>query len=320
MIFRVPIVVKGSDKDTHTIPFAYVYEKTHTPVTNDRILKRIRKLHIPPGYKDVVISSSEKDKVQAYGFDTKGRKQTIYAKWFIEKQNREKFDRVMKLEKTMNLLKAHIDRTLKQYISLQNGHPTISQIRKMEMCMIVKLMMLCNFRIGSAANATKYKSYGLTTIEWRHVKINKGAGDAVRFSFIGKKGVLNEATCQDRKVYKILSKMHDSVYKDSSNSNREINRIRERDHERVFMVSSSDVNSYLQSFDKNITSKDIRTWQANVLFVKYFLENSDHAKTNEKRQTHALKKVAADLHNTPNVCKKSYIYPEFLKASLSNGE
>jgi DNA topoisomerase-1 len=223
-----------------------------------------------------MISPTENDKVQAYGFDTKGRKQIIYAKWFTEDQNRAKFDRVMKLEKTIKKVEDHISKTLKSFKSQERTATMSRQMsrqRKIEVCTIVKLMMLCNFRIGSAVNATKYKSYGLTTIEWRHVKISKTKSEhTIKFSFIGKKGVLNEAVCHDRHIYKILSNMYDDVRTDDT----------VRQKTRVFSVSSADVNSYLRSFDENITSKDIRTWQANVLFVKYFMANSENAKTNEK--------------------------------------
>lgn len=86
-------------------------------------------------------------------------------------------------------------------------------------------------------------------------------------------------------------------------------------HKRIFKVTSYDVNNYLKSFDENISSKDLRTWQANVLFMKYFIKNEENTMSTAKRQMNALRKVAFDLHNTVGVCKKSYIYPELLENS-----
>jgi DNA topoisomerase-1 len=165
--------------------------------------------------------------------------------------------------------------------------------------MVVKLMMLCNFRIGNSANATKYKSYGLTTIQWRHVKLL--CNEKVAFSFVGKKGVVNEAVCSDRKVNKILHYMYSTsgIYRD-------------RDHDPVFSISSSHVNDYLKSFshsgtvrDQDISSKDLRTWQANALFMRYFNKNKDtikHLKVKNSLpyQLAFLGRLASTIPNTIN--------------------
>ena len=81
----------------------------------------------------------------------------------------------------------------------------------------------------------------------------------------------------------------------------------------IFSVSSSHVNTFLHEYDANITSKDIRTWMANDLYIKYFFENPEGETKFEKRQKNALAHVATNLHNTPAVCKTSYIFPEFLE-------
>ena len=307
---------------SHTNDFIYVYERTHKPVTDKYVMQRIRHLHIPPGYINVVISGCKNDKIQAVGYDTKGRKQTVYAKWFIEKQNKIKFARVMKLEKTIGKIQNHVNKTIREatewlskYIyALENKSNNASDILQLKMktlqiCVIVKLMILCNFRIGNRSNAEKYKSYGLTTIEWRHITIYDNTKQ-IAFSFIGKKGVLNKAVCKDARIFKIITSLHalqTLKYHDATG-----NMI---PHKRIFKVTSYDVNNYLKSFDENISSKDLRTWQANVLFMKYFIKNEENTMSTAKRQMNALRKVAFDLHNTVGVCKKSYIYPELLENS-----
>jgi DNA topoisomerase-1 len=316
-ILRVPVATDATSHD-----FVYVYERTHKPVIDSCVLQRIRHLRIPPGYVNVVISGCKNDKIQAVGYDTKGRKQTMYAKWFIEKQNTIKFARVMKLEKTIGKIQNHVNKTIRnatewldKYRHAIEGksHSTIhllqSKMKTLQICVIVKLMILCNFRIGNRSNAEKYKSYGLTTIEWRHITIDE-VKRRIAFSFIGKKGVLNKAVCKDARILKVITAMYE-LHRVKYHGMNDIVLL----HKRIFKVTSYDVNNYLKSFDETISSKDLRTWQANVLFMKYFIKNEENTISPTKRQMNALKKVAFDLHNTVAVCKKSYIYPELLDNS-----
>jgi DNA topoisomerase-1 len=275
-------------------PSKYIWETTRKEVTDPYMLSRVQSLHIPPAYTDVVIYTREEDKIQAYGFDAKGRKQTLYAKWFVEQQSAIKFDRVMRLKQTMQKITHDVNKTLKDAIAKIDIAYTAKEIKKVHICLVIKLTMLCNFRIGNHSE----KAYGLTTIQWRHVQFDK---NTVAFSFVGKKGVLNEAVCKDQKVMKLLKYMSDGA----------------NPKDAVFGISSSQVNTYLKSFDEDISSKDIRTWQANALFMKYFMKSANTSSTCslKKRQHEALKHVARALHNTPAVCKKSYIYPEFLMST-----
>ena len=286
-IERIALASKSSDK----VVFEYRHVKTGTVVDDADVLKRIGSLRIPPGYVDVVISTNSKDKVQAFGYDTKGRKQTMYAKWFIERQRRKKFARVLAMEETINAIEAAALRELQ-------GAMATRITKKCQICLIVRMMMLCNFRIGSDANVKKNKSYGLTTLEWRHITLKKGG--VVSISFVGKKGVVNEAVCSDRMVYRIIAHMRRVAVSNAGSEGR------------IFDVTAHDVNEFLRDFDAAITSKDIRTWQANALFIKYFVENRENEDNVSKRQRNAIQRVAADLHHTPAVCKSAYLYPDFV--------
>lgn len=290
--------------------FKYVYEsennkqnKQNNKITDEHVLDRIKSLHIPPAYTGVVIYPPQ-NKIQAFGYDTKGRKQTIYAKWFVEQQSAIKFDRVLRLKRIVPKIQADVNRVLNAAIT--NNQFVITN--DVQVCMIVRLMMLCNFRIGNSANVTKYKSYGLTTLQWRHINMSTcrhrhnhehDSSCKIAFSFVGKKGVVNEGICGDRKVNKLLQHMY-AVERDEQAP--------------VFTVTASHVNDYLKRFsDEDISSKDLRTWQANALFMKYFNKSQKISNVSlKKRQAYALQRVAEALHNTPAVCRRSYIYPEFL--------
>ena len=78
-------------------------------------------------------------------------------------------------------------------------------------------------------------------------------------------------------------------------------------------INSVDVNNYLANkLGVNITTKDLRTWNANNLFTKFFNKSVDSrdCKNPIKR---AIELTAIQLHNTPTVCKNSYIDPKIIE-------
>ena len=77
----------------YKIGFTYVFSN-NKPIVNEKILDYIKSLKIPPAYLNVSISKNPKSKILAFGFDSKGRKQVIYNKDFIENQAIEKFKKI----------------------------------------------------------------------------------------------------------------------------------------------------------------------------------------------------------------------------------
>jgi len=247
--------------------FTYVFSNNRK-ISNSKILDYIKSLKIPPAYLNVHISDTPNAKILAYGYDSKGRKQVMYNKEFTEKQSQDKFKRYMRLRKSIKKINKQIDIDI-------NGTDT----KKKEIAMIIKLIINCGFRIGNAKYLKENNSYGLTTIEYKHLTFKD---NSIEIEFIGKKGVLNKAVCEDKIIHDYLLENKDV-------------------RTTVFSCSSSDVNEYLKTLNNEITSKDLRTWNANELFLKFM------KKTN--KITDAIKLVADKLHNTPAVCKKNYIDP-----------
>ena len=108
----------------HKIKGKFVY-KNNTPED----LERIKKLVIPPMWLNVKIDKNKDSKVQATGYDTKGRKQYIYHKDFIEKSKSMKFNKL----KTFDYNK--YSRVIKHYmnkcdLSKENGSYGITTLLK----------------------------------------------------------------------------------------------------------------------------------------------------------------------------------------------
>lgn len=249
---------------------------------------------IPPGYTNVQIFKDPKSKIYAYGYDKKGRKQIIYNKWFIEQQRVKRFKHILSIKASIRAIETHIDTVLGA------ARPDVLST-DVQICVIIKLMMLCNFRIGNTKYLKDNGSYGLTTLEWSHISFKPDTTNRTKrvacIEFIGKKGVINKSVCDNSSVTSILQRMRK---KNSTNT------------QRVFSVSSRDVNKFIQKFNPDMTTKDIRTWHANYLFIKYFKQAEKDGQSKAKSRVIAVKRVAEELHNTPAVCKKNYLLPEVL--------
>ena len=110
-------------------------------------------------------------------------------------------------------------------------------------------------RVGNREYARDNKSYGLTTLQDRHVTFS---GSELRFQFRGKTGKEWKLKLSDRRAARIvrscqeLPGQHLFQYED--------------DEDVVRQVSSADVNDYIRSIaGAEVTAKDFRTWAGTVL-------------------------------------------------------
>ena len=254
--------------------FKYVYLNGDR-VKDLSIIYYLKSLKIPPAYQRVHIYSNKNAKIIAYGYDSKNRKQSIYNKTFIEKQAQIKFNRYFQHRDIIKNIVAKIHNDIK------SNDPKIREI-----AMVLLLIIECGFRIGNRKYLKENNSYGITTINFSHIQFDN---NRTIIEFVGKKGVINRSICYNKTIsnYLKLKKMYS------------------KRTDRVFTCSSSDVNSYLKELDPDITSKDLRTWNANELFIKFVNSGSS---IND-----SIKMVAEKLHNTPAVCKKNYIDPEIIE-------
>lgn len=280
----------------YKIGFKYIQDGKK--ITDKNELDRIKSLKIPPAYNDVVIICGKK--IIAYGYDNKNRKQVIYSQEFIKKQTNKKYMNVLKVAKIF----PKIQKILKKDISDSNT-------KKREIAMIVSLILECGFRIGNKKYEDSNKSYGLTTIKFHHISFKNRC---ININFIGKKGIINNSICKNIKIFNYLKDKCDKLGSKCSKTNvfSYLNNDKKRCH-----ITSNDVNKYLNNIDKDITSKVLRTLNANYLFLKFIKDSEIKADKNPIKR--AIEMVAIELHNTPAICKKSYIDPKMIKyADIKN--
>jgi DNA topoisomerase-1 len=254
------------------------------------ILNKISKIYIPPAYQNVKIYLNKN--LLATGIDSVGRKQYIYSDNMKRKREIKKIKQLRKLSENINNLTKKINKDL-----LNKDFKKDKLI-----ALVLKIMDLCNFRGGNKEYEKRYGSYGLTTLHKEHIKIKK---KYIEINFTGKKGVNNNCIINNKIIQNIIK----DIYKISSKKDSYIfSIIYKGDNISINMV---DINKYLESF--NITCKDLRTWNANIIFLKNIknqiikIDNYDNPKIIKKIIRESINKTAISLHNTPAVCKNSYI-------------
>ncbi len=268
-------------------------------VTNLRDLQRIKSLAIPPAYSDVWISPDPDGHIQATGRDARGRKQYRYHPKFRALREGTKYEHMLEFAALLPQIRAVIDRDMRKA-----GLP-----REKVLATIVHLLEVTMIRVGNESYAKENKSYGLTTLQTRHVQV---AGSALKFTFKGKSGKQWNLQIKDRRVARLVKSIqelpgqHLFQYLDQDGQRRD--------------VSSSDVNVYLREISgHNLTAKDFRTWTGTVLAALALseFEQFSSATAAKKNIRTAIEAVAARLGNTPTICRKCYIHPQVLESYLS---
>jgi DNA topoisomerase-1 len=277
----------------------FVYFDTDGKEIRDetRVL-RLNRLAIPPAYTDVWICPSANGHLQATGRDDRGRKQYRYHDRWREVRDENKYEKMVVFAKALPKIRRRIQRDLKR-----RGLP-----REKVLATVVQLLERTFIRVGNEEYARENKSFGLTTLQNRHVKVR---GAKLRFRFCGKSGKEHDIPIEDRRVARIIKKLQELPgqelfqYLDEKSERRQ--------------VSSDDVNQYLASIAGDaFTAKDFRTWAGTVLAVLALKEfepfaNNSEAKKNVKV---AITAVAKILGNTPAICRKCYVHPAVLETYL----
>jgi DNA topoisomerase-1 len=287
-------------KRVGTSPGDFVYIAANgREITNEAALRRIRKLAIPPGWRDVLVDPSPMAKIQAIGYDAAGRKQYRYHPEFVSRRANRKFRRMLPFARSLPVLRARTNEHLK---SEDLGQEQV-------LATVVRLMYRAFFRIGSERYAVQNKTFGIATLQKHHLTIQ---GTNLVFQYIGKKQVHQRRVVADTPLVEIVEKIlelpGDRLF-----------RYRLPDGE-VRDVTASDVNSYLRRVleGERYTSKDIRTWGGTVRAATILADfgAAESRREAEKNIVLACKLVSTELGNTPAICRNAYIHPAVLENYL----
>jgi len=270
--------------------FAY-FDDRGRPVRDERTLARIRALAIPPAYTDVWICRAANGHLQATARDDRGRKQYRYHEAWRRTRDENKFSRTIVFAESLPQLRSRVGQDLREK----------GMRRDKVVAAVVRLLDRTRIRVGNEEYARANGSYGLSTLRNRHVHVR---GDEVRFVFCGKSGQRHEVAISDKRIAAVVRRCRDLPGQ---------HLFQYLDGPRVHAISSADTNAYLRRYmHGHFTAKDFRTWAATVVAAEAILAGRANPAVVIKD---VLAVAAAELGNTPAVCRRSYIHPAVLLAA-----
>ena len=254
---------------------------------------RVKALVIPPAWQDVWIAPYANGHIQAVGTDVAGRRQYLYHPEWRRQRDEAKFDRVLTMAKVLPSARLRI------FADLEDADLTRARV----LATTVRLIDVGYFRIGSDVYADEHGSYGLTTLERRHVRKR---ADALMFSFVGKSGVHHDIEVDDLEICATVQKLR-------SRRGGGERLLAYKENRRWRPISAADVNAYLHDvFDADVTAKDFRTWHATVIAATALADtpvDGDTTSARKKAVRSAVVEVSEYLGNTPTIARNSYIHP-----------
>jgi DNA topoisomerase-1 len=267
------------------------------PLRDPAELARIRKLVIPPAWRDVWICTRPNGHLQAVGTDDAGRRQYLYHPQFRAEQEQAKHEHVLDVAEALPAVREAVEAHL--------GDRGLT--RQRVLATAVRLLDLGFFRIGNERYTELNSSYGLTTLLREHSRCQAGA---VLFTYTGKHGKEIALTVADPAACRTLT----SLLRRRGGGDRLLAYWERRAwHD----LSSDDVNTYLKELaGLEITAKDFRTWHATVMAAVALAVSQPVARSETARRraiARAAREVAGYLGNTPAVCRASYINPRVVE-------
>jgi DNA topoisomerase-1 len=261
-----------------------------------RTLARIRRLAIPPAYTDVWICRDARGHLQASGRDARGRKQYRYHPDWRSARDASKYGRHVEFAQHLPAVRAAVQRDI--------ALPALPSPKVL--ALVVRLLETTSIRIGNEEYSRQNHSYGLTTLQMRHLELH---GSRMRFRFRGKNGKFHDVRLHDARLAAIVRRVQELPGQDLFQF--------VDDDGAVQAIGSADVNAYIREHTAaDFSAKDFRTWTGTLLAAQELAAAGyadDEAET-KKRINAAIAHAARSLGNTLAVCRASYVHPGIFDA------
>lgn len=267
-------------------------------VVSDRSeLSRIKAMAIPPAWNSVWIAPDPLAKVQAIGVDAAGRTQYRYSADWTRRRSGEKFAHVLPFGAALPKLRDHVAG------GLHGRAAPLGRDRVLDLA--VRLLDRGFFRVGSERYARDNETYGLTTLQRRHVRVT---GGVVHFDYPAKEHLHRVVDVADPEAARWVRAL-----------------IARTDPGESFLawrrpdgewqpVHSSHVNAYVHTLTGiDATAKQFRTWAGTVLAAAA-LGGAGHPERARTPELSAIRATSRLLGNTPAVARAAYIHPGVLEA------
>ena len=270
-------------------------------VRDARTLERIARLAVPPGWRDVHIAASPAAEVQAWGLDVKGRKQYRYHERAVARGQLRKYYRVRELAKHLPALRE----------TIRTHAASRTPSRRAVAAAVVRLISESFFRVGGERYAEENRTFGIATLRKRHVAIARG--QAV-FEYVGKTAVRQRQVVAIPELTRLVRR---------SLASPGARLFRYQEGGRWHDLTARDVNAYLhETLGVPYSAKDFRTWGGTLRAATVLAELGPASSATEARRNVAttMRLVAAELGNTPAICRASYVHPLVVARYIDEGE
>lgn len=278
--------------------FRYFYKGKE--IADTCVIDRIKKLAVPPAWRNVWICYRPNGHIQATGIDVRNRKQYRYHALWNRVRSETKFHRLYEFGKALPLLRQKLEKD----ISLRD------LCERKVLAAVILLMERTYIRVGNYGYEKMNGSYGLTTLKDKHVTIK---GGELKFSFKGKKGIFHDITLKNKKLASIVKQCRDIPGK-------ELFQYYAEDGSRR-SVDSGLVNEYIkEACGMDFTAKDFRLWAGSLNVLRSFKSMGQAVTQTMCKQNvlAALDQVSKMLGNTRTVCKKYYVHPGLIRLYEEN--
>jgi DNA topoisomerase I len=274
--------------------FFYRYPGTDETVREERVLRRIENLKVPPAWEDARIARSPSAKVQAIGYDSAGRLQYLYHPKYRERKEHEKFERILRFSDVLP--------EMRRITSNHLRHKHLD--REKVLATMTRLMNAAYFRVGDERYARKNRTYGIATLRRKHLTIE---GDTLIFEYTGKWGQQQRKAITDARLRRVVEECAALPGYEVFNYLDESGEVKD--------VMARDLNAYVKEvMGEEFTPKDFRTW-AGTLFAAVKLAElgaTEDTGQAEKNVLEAVDEVAQRLGNTRDIARASYISPRVI--------
>jgi DNA topoisomerase I len=274
------------------------------PVTDQEEIARIKSLAIPPAWQGVWICPDRDGHIQAVGVDAAGRRQYRYHEEWRRSRDREKYERVLALGRTLPEAREELVRRLRGK-GLGEERVLAGGVRMLDVGV---------FRPGGEEYAPgdddEDGTFGLATLRREHVRLDRGA---VVFSYPAKGGAPRSLVLRDPLLHRIVNSL---LRRRGGGEDLLAYRAGRGWHD----VRAEDLNAAVKDLlGDEYSCKDLRTWNATVLAASTLAGRvagggvPGRERTRRRVVNRALEDVAAHLGNTPAVARSSYVDPRVIE-------
>jgi DNA topoisomerase I len=258
--------------------------------------RRLAALAVPPAYEEVLYAADPRAHIQAVGRDAAGRLQYRYHPQWQRVREMRKARRLARLAEAL----PRIQRSVSQH--LNGSEPS----REFVLAAVIELVARSAIRPGSEQYARLRGTRGAATLLKSNVSVY---GETVKLRFKAKGGKFIEKEINAPKLASAIGVV-------SQLPGRRLFQYRDGDGA-LRAANAREVNQFLREVaGVQISLKDFRTLLASVSVLDALAraEPATGKRARRRQILDAICETAAELGNTPAICRKSYVHETVVSA------